>query len=73
MQAGRNPQWPTDCWSVVGPFDVRQPFQAGLSGVELFTSDKCLGLVEALGEYYPEAVWQRCMVHWCRRRWGTRK
>jgi len=28
------------------------------------TSDKCLGLVEVLGEFYPEAAWQRCMVHW---------
>jgi len=25
-----------------------------------------LGLVEALGEFYPEAQWQRCMVHWYR-------
>ena len=30
---------------------------------ELFVSDKCLGLVESLGEFYPEAEWQRCMVH----------
>jgi transposase-like protein len=29
-------------------------------------SDKCLGLVEALAEFYPEASWQRCMVHWFR-------
>jgi transposase-like protein len=34
--------------------------------VELVISDKCLGLVEALGEFYPEAAWQRCMVHWFR-------
>lgn len=38
----------------------------GLTGVELVTSDKCLGLVEALGELYPEAAWQHCMVHWFR-------
>lgn len=38
----------------------------GLSGMRLVTSDKCLGLVEALGEFYPEADWQRCMVHWYR-------
>lgn len=38
----------------------------GLQGVRLVTSDKCLGLVEALGEFYPEADWQRCMVHWQR-------
>lgn len=29
-------------------------------------SDKCLGLVEALGEFCPEASWQRCVVHWYR-------
>ena len=29
-------------------------------------SDKCLGLVEALGEFFPEAQWQRCVVHWYR-------
>jgi transposase-like protein len=38
----------------------------GLKGVRLFVSDKCLGLLEALGEFYPEAQWQRCMVHWYR-------
>jgi transposase-like protein len=35
----------------------------GLKGVRLFVSDKCLGLVEALAEFYPEAAWQRCVVH----------
>ncbi len=29
-------------------------------------SDKCLGLLEALGEFYPDARWQRCVVHWYR-------
>jgi putative transposase len=38
----------------------------GLRGVKLFISDKCLGLIEALGEFYPEARWQRCVVHWYR-------
>jgi transposase-like protein len=38
----------------------------GLRGVKLVISDKCLGLLEALGEFYPEAQWQRCMVHWYR-------
>ena len=38
----------------------------GLKGVRLFISDECLGLVEALGEFYPQAQWQRCMVHWYR-------
>jgi putative transposase len=38
----------------------------GLHGVRLIISDKCLGLVEALGEFFPEAQWQRCVVHWYR-------
>jgi transposase-like protein len=45
---------------------LRHLKERGLRGVELVTSDKCLGLVEALGEFYPEAAWQRCMVHWFR-------
>ena len=38
----------------------------GLTGVQLVVSDKCLGLVEAAAEFYPEARWQRCVVHWYR-------
>ena len=38
----------------------------GLKGVQLFISDKCLGLVESLAEYYPKANWQRCIVHFYR-------
>jgi len=40
--------------------------QRGLRGVKLVISDKCLGLLEALGEFYPEAGWQRCAVHFYR-------
>jgi transposase-like protein len=40
--------------------------QRGLRGVKLIISDKCLGLVEALGDFYPEAAWQRCAVHFYR-------
>jgi putative transposase len=40
--------------------------ERGLKGVKLIVSDKCLGLVEALGEFYPEAAWQRCVVHFYR-------
>lgn len=40
--------------------------ERGLKGVELIISDKCLGLIESLGEFYPEAKWQRCMVHFYR-------
>jgi len=38
----------------------------GLKGVKLFISDRNLGLVESLGEYYPKAAWQRCVVHFYR-------
>jgi putative transposase len=38
----------------------------GLCGVRLIVSDKCLGLVESLAEFYPEASWQRCAVHFYR-------
>ena len=40
--------------------------ERGLSGVQLFVSDKCLGLLEALGDFYPDARWQRCVVHFYR-------
>ena len=45
---------------------LRHMKERGLKGVKLAISDKCLGLVEALGEFYPEARWQRCVVHWYR-------
>jgi len=40
--------------------------ERGLKGVKLFITDKCLGLIEALGEFYPDVLWQRCMVHFYR-------
>lgn len=40
--------------------------QRGLKGVKLITSDACLGLVESIAEFYPEADWQRCTVHFYR-------
>lgn len=40
--------------------------ERGLSGIELFVSDKCLGLVESLVDFYPDAKWQRCVVHFYR-------
>jgi putative transposase len=40
--------------------------QRGLRGVKLVISDKRLGLLETLGEFYPEADWQRCVVHFYR-------
>jgi len=38
----------------------------GLKGTQLFISDKSLGLVETIGEFYPKARWQRCVVHFYR-------
>ena len=40
--------------------------QRGLKGVELITSDACTGLYESAAEFYPDARWQRCTVHWYR-------
>jgi len=48
---------------------LRELKQRGLKGVELFVSDKCLGLVENLTEFYPKARWQRCVVHFYRNVW----
>ena len=38
----------------------------GLKGVRLFITDKNIGMVESIGEYYPESKWQRCIVHYFR-------
>jgi transposase-like protein len=40
--------------------------ERGLSGVQLFIGDKCLGLLEAINEVYPTARYQRCTVHFYR-------
>jgi putative transposase len=45
---------------------LRHLKERGLRGVRLVISDKCLGLVEAVAEVYPEAAWQRCVVHFYR-------
>lgn len=45
---------------------LRNLKERGLRGVGLFISDKCLGLLEALGQTYADSRWQRCMVHWYR-------
>ena len=38
----------------------------GLAGIELVISDACQGLVESAAEFYPDARWQRCSVHFYR-------
>jgi transposase-like protein len=48
---------------------LRELKERGLRGVQLFVSDKCLGLVENLAEFYPQALWQRCAVHFYRNVW----
>lgn len=45
---------------------LRHLKERGLSGVKLIISDACLGLVESVADFYPDAVWQRCMVHFYR-------
>ncbi len=45
---------------------LRDLKQRGLGGVRLVISDKCLGLVESVAESFPEARWQRCVVHFYR-------
>ena len=38
----------------------------GLTGVKLIVGDKCLGMLEAVGEVFPQAKYQRCTVHFYR-------
>ena len=38
----------------------------GLEGVKLVVGDKCLGMLEAVGQVYPDAKYQRCTVHFYR-------
>ena len=45
---------------------LRQLKERGLKGVKLFTSDRCLGLVESLADFFPDSLWQRCVVHFYR-------
>ena len=34
--------------------------------MRLIISDACMGLYESAGDYFPDADWQRCMVHFHR-------
>lgn len=38
----------------------------GLEGVRLIIGDKCLGMLEAAAEVFPQAKYQRCIVHFYR-------
>ena len=44
----------------------------GLSGTRVMVGDKCLGLVEAIREVFPDTEYQRCIVHFMRWLPGSR-
>ena len=37
-----------------------------MEGVKFIVGDKCLGMLEAVGEVFPDAKYQRCIVHFYR-------
>jgi putative transposase len=45
---------------------LRHLKERGLKDPRLVISDACRGLVEAINEVFPDADWQRCVVHWYR-------
>jgi transposase-like protein len=45
---------------------LRHLKKRGLKGVRLFISDACMGLIESVADFYPDARWQRCTVHFYR-------
>ena len=42
------------------------PATSGLDGVKLIVGDKCMGMLEAVGEVFSDAKYQRCTVHFYR-------
>lgn len=38
----------------------------GQKGVVLIIPDACIGLSESVAEFFPDAAWQRCVVHFYR-------
>jgi transposase-like protein len=45
---------------------LRHLKKRGLNGIKLIISDACLGLKESVGDFYADAKWQRCIVHFYR-------
>ena len=45
---------------------LRHLKERGLAGTQLFVADKCAGLIEAMAEAFPQARYQRCIVHFYR-------
>ena len=37
-----------------------------LDGVKLIVGDKCMGMLEVVGEVFPDTKYQRCTVHFYR-------
>lgn len=40
--------------------------ERGLEGIKLLVGDKCRSMLEAVGEVFPQAKYQRCIVHFYR-------
>ena len=45
---------------------LRHLKERGLKGVRLIISDACIELAESPAEFFPDARWQRCVVHFYR-------
>ena len=45
---------------------LRHLKKRGFNNVKLIISDACLGLMGSVSDFYPEAKWQRCTVHFYR-------
>lgn len=45
---------------------LRSLKERGLQGTQMFIGDRCLGLMEAISEVFPDAKFQRCVVHFYR-------
>ena len=45
---------------------LRHLKKRGLKNIKLIISYACLGLVESIGDFFPTAKWQRCIVHFYR-------
>lgn len=45
---------------------LRDLKERGVKDIGLIVSDKCSGLHNIIAQFFPEAKWQRCIVHWYR-------
>lgn len=64
--ASHNGEQTVDTITFEMDFAPNEEYERGLTGVQLFIGDKCLGLLEAINEVYPDAKYQRCTVHFYR-------